>query len=518
MARANDPQRKTVPRWREWRIAVLLNGSPTDSDGHTDHAPLAESERAWQQNRSVGFAADFVAACYCHAQRERGREAAEFLVSSGCQVPRPAVEMAHALLREGPIKLGPPERLDVFSRRPIIRELKRKLVSSPRNALALVDLAREYVLQGQRQKARSSLTLALAISPRSRLVIRSAARFFLFLGDPERAHSILVRNANTRADPWLLAAEIAIADAMGKTSRLVAGAKRIVGSGNFSPRSISELASALATLEWGNGSRRRARHHFLQAMDDPTENSVAQAAFISRRQKGVVSIPERARCLPRSYEASAWAALQDGRWTDAAEQSESWFADEPFSSRSAVFSSWVASALLGRHEDAIRLTAIARRISPDSFMLDNNLAFSLASIGRWKKARKILEVYATSPPDDDDRPVLNATRGLIAYRSGDIKSGRDLYGAAIRQAVERNDFVTAITALGYVGREEQRIGQPNAADLFDHATDLVSKIDGWEARRCERILEVAGSCGEAEMSSVSVDPIDVGGLATSRIL
>jgi hypothetical protein len=52
---------------------------------------------------------------------------------------------------------------------------------------------------------------ALQLAPQNRHVLRSAARLFLHVGDPECAHDLVARNDATKNDPWLIAAEIAIA-------------------------------------------------------------------------------------------------------------------------------------------------------------------------------------------------------------------------------------------------------------------------------------------------------------------
>src|SRR5262249_14991627 len=156
------------------------------------------------------------------------------------------------------------------------------LRTAPRTPLFWTELARWYASLGQRDPADHAMRVALELSPSHRFVPRSAARLSLHLDDPERAHSLLRRAERTQTDPWLLAAEIAIAPLAGERSRWMKHGRRVVESQRFHPTAVSELASALATEAFMAGSGRDARRLFECSLELPTENAVAQAAWAAR--------------------------------------------------------------------------------------------------------------------------------------------------------------------------------------------------------------------------------------------
>ena len=72
---------------------------------------------------------------------------------------------------------------------------------------------------------------------------------FVHLDDKEHAYNIVAKSGTIVSDPWLIAAEIAIASLVDKSPRFVKQGRRLLESGGHHPRQITELAGALGTLE-----------------------------------------------------------------------------------------------------------------------------------------------------------------------------------------------------------------------------------------------------------------------------
>jgi Flp pilus assembly protein TadD len=105
-----------------------------------------------------------------------------------------------------------------------------------------MDMSRAYTTLGQPQHAETAISRALLLAPNSRLIIRAACRRLVHADRSEDAHRLLLRHPRTRQDPWLIAAEIALAQILEETPRLVHEGRALLQSGRFSPAAITELA------------------------------------------------------------------------------------------------------------------------------------------------------------------------------------------------------------------------------------------------------------------------------------
>ena len=163
------------------------------------------------------------------------------------------------------------------------RRLRRLLDDSPNNVPALMDLAQLQCAAGKRKAADRALVTAFALAPDNRTVLRTRARFLVHIGDAEQAHALVAGHQATKADPWLMATEIAVADLAGVPSRSATKARRMLAeSGNASART-AELAAALGGLELDSGNVKAARALFRRALLTPNTNVIAQAVNDSRR-------------------------------------------------------------------------------------------------------------------------------------------------------------------------------------------------------------------------------------------
>ena len=137
-----------------------------------------------------------------------------------------------------------------------------------------------------------------------------------------------------------MSAQIAIGSIADKRPKLINEARRMLTSDQFSPLQVSELASAVATLELSAGRIRRARRLFERSLERPTENSIAQAVWASRNYGLQIRI--RHDDLPNTFEAASWPIFRKVSGKDAVGQCEYWLFDQPFSSRPCILGSFLA--------------------------------------------------------------------------------------------------------------------------------------------------------------------------------
>ncbi|THK37378.1 hypothetical protein EHS39_14225 [Ensifer sp. MPMI2T] len=352
---------------------------------------------------------------------------------------------------------------------------KKLLRLNPRDALRLTETALLHANLGQLKPSEALIERALMLQPNDRYVLRSAARFFVHANQPERAITILARSGRTLDDPWLNAALLATEAAHGKSPRGWKRAKALLRDERFTDRDLSELAAQMGTLEIDGGSRKQALRLLRKSAISPTENAVAQIAWVGTHSH-VFEPEEFLTNLSLSHEASARSAYHNRAWSDALTESEAWHEIERFSTRPAIFGSFVASiagSSLGR---GIALAEAALVANPTNPMLLNNLAVLHAYEDDVDAARAALERAVAS--SRELTPSLLATGGLIAFRSGDAVEGMNGYRAAIEKAVQSKSADQALRAYCFLGREAARIDIDTASDFvqnIDRAVDRLKK-------------------------------------------
>ncbi|PTT70799.1 hypothetical protein DBR22_00265 [Arthrobacter sp. HMWF013] len=230
------------------------------------------------------------------------------------------------------------------------------------------------------------------------------------------------------------------------------------------------MASEVATGELHRGSDRKAQKFFAQALLEPNENAVAQAAWASENKS--LQLTSDALTVDRGYEARAITWAQNGRWKEAAYESQKWQLDQPFDLRAAMYGSYYASLGAQDYEGALSIADLGLSTHPTDPMLHNNAAFALANLGRTEDARFHLVHLPGS--DDDDYPVFLATRGLIAFREGNEAAGRESYRKAVEGLLKSSRRADAAAAALLWALEETRIGSVIAPETRGLGERLLS--------------------------------------------
>ncbi|MGB7587242.1 MAG: hypothetical protein WBM00_00880 [Solirubrobacterales bacterium] len=331
-------------------------------------------------------------------------------------------------------------------------------------------MARYYTILGQRKQASTAMKVALGLMPNHRYVLRAAARLAVHHGKLEDAHSVIVRAPRTPSDPWLVAAELATAGAAGVRPKLVKRGRRMVKEGDFPPRSTSELASALGTLEFRAGSDRKARRLIEASLEAPNDNAIAQGEWISR---SLPSVDVDLSLLDESAEARAMrhgTAMESEQVLPAAWE---WHHDQPFASGPGELGSYHAS-LAGMYTDGAAIAKAARIANPKEFLLANNLAFCLLNMGEVEEASEALASIDRDALAEHQLPTYLATYGLLAFRSGNPEVGRTLYQQSIR--LDRDPHHRTVAKI-MLASEELRLHSTHAARLVQEALMAGNEVE-----------------------------------------
>lgn len=256
-------------------------------------------------------------------------EAANFVVGSLRSGKSLAREIAEIYMnaRHPPQGVDDASTINLFQHRAEVARLKTCARHYPRNAILWADMAFHYTLLGQRERAMRSMDIAVTLGGNNRFILRSAARCFLHLGDADKALFQLRRSPLSRADPWLVSAEIAISEGIGHRTNLAKLGQMMVIDQSFSPWAVNELAATLSTLETRHGSVRKAKKLLAMALQRPNEITVAQAEWlavglgqeVARSQVNIVA----------AYEADARRDFRDANYEIALQHARKWFTVVP---------------------------------------------------------------------------------------------------------------------------------------------------------------------------------------------
>jgi Tfp pilus assembly protein PilF len=245
---------------------------------------------------------------------------------------------------------------------------------------------------------------------------------------------------------------------------------RVIDDDNFSPFEVSELASALATLELFHANSKLARKLFRKALRKPTENSIAQAVWASHFSKEDL-VTVQSFNAPRNFEALARSHYEVKNWERALNQGKGWILDQPFAVTPVLFCGHVA-AIIEDFEIAARIYRFGLRANPLNTTLLNNLAFVLASNDKPTYAELELERIDRTSLSAEDQIVVTATEGLINFRKGNVIEGRSLYKRAIEIANEHKKLNLSLRAFIFLAREEVNAGTDEGKHALANAEAL----------------------------------------------
>jgi Tfp pilus assembly protein PilF len=462
--------RRLVPRWRSLgsTLASLELASPRKAGvsaepiSNVDY--LARLER-WTLHPSLVTAAELLEIAIIDGREKDALNAARRLV----QIDKNATPLIHAqaiaVLRRNGLDNEIPVRLLDTAPAPAARHFTRL---HPKDPLAWVELALRQVVAGHSPAARHSMRIALALAPNDRHVLRSAARLYLHDGEPERAHDLIARNAATKGDPWLMAAEIALAEVAKRDPRFQKLGLRTLDDRNLSARQITELAGSVGTEEFLNGSRKKSRRSFELSMNDPTGSSLAQGEWASQEIGSELVSDARLQTTLEAAEAQAFHRHRLGAYEDVPELCWKWADADSFSIRPFEFGSAIAG-MLQDHEAALKLAEKGLAMRPGTPGLLNAMAFSLASSGEPERAAE--QLIKINLNESDYVYFLTAANwGLVAFRSGYPARGRELYNRAVEGFNKLGRADLAARAKIYLAVEAIRAQEVDGPALLAEAT------------------------------------------------
>ena len=264
----------------------------------------------------------------------------------------------------------------------------------------------------------------------------------------------------------------------------------MIRRGDFAPKHISELAGALATMELGSGKKRSARKFFSTALEEPTENTLAQAEW-TRSELPELDVEIFSRVSDRSYEARARVSLGRGEWSTIIESAKLWRLDEPFATRAACFGSFAALTVVEDVPQALEFANSGLSTKPRDLALLNNKVVALALVDRATEATEILaRIEALESAENLARTVHLATTGLVQFRLGRPVTGRQFYERAIEVARRSRNLLEETLALLFQAREEARFDLQKGQKLLAAAEVVIPRLNRRDESIAQRMLTI----------------------------
>lgn len=470
--RVETPRRKVIPNWRYYNNTVNL-GELTSFENvnlsDADLYPIDEYISDWIDSKSVYRASDLISAAITNSQKNNLHviEAAKFLLSKQDNINLVQKQTAEYILDNNNVECDNDvlrlknvaiEKLKTASEtHNKIHALRLYAHAYPFNPIVYVDMARAYVTIGLNEKAEKLMRMALYLDPKNRFVARAAARFYIHIGDNERAADIVRKTGFSRFDPWLMASDISIAMMRGKRSGNIKKGQQMIFSSSYTPFSISELASALGTVEMEYGTRKKSRDLFNQSLVDPNDNSLAQAewAMISARIPITIQSGLNVKC---SHESKVYKALELNDARESIHHAIDWICDMPFSLKPVFIGYEISTSFLKDYDLSSNILEVGLKSHPNDPWMLNNRAYVNARINKLDEAEKDMEQleHCNKALSESMSICKEATHGLIAYRRKDREKGRKLYEQAIlhASAMKENSDEVKIKAQINMLREE----------------------------------------------------------------
>ncbi len=469
-------KRQVIPRWHLYQMAQrlhLIESIDSSTQHYNKTKDFLDKEQSWQDNKTLIHACDLVGASIVLKEFDNifAKDAAKYIINYSKKSGL-ALESANFFLKNNNYKFDTIRTPDIIFKN--ISSFKKKVRDYCMNPILWMDLAFFYAQLGQNDSAKKCVTTALSINKDNRYLLRSASRFFLHIKDHQSALKYIRNSEASPYDPWLVSAELAIANSMNKTPKFIKQAKGFINNSDPSFH-ISELSCALGTIELENGATKKSKKLFKEALYEPTENALAQVVFIKNSKNLSIHI-NISSLQDFNFESKACAFFKDGKYKKSLTEIEQWLQYQPFSAEPAIEGSYIASVALGDFRRAINIIKKGKQASSKNFILNNNHIFSLASLGDTSEAQKILNQLNINCLDEFDKNVLKATEAVINFRNQEIPKGRQLYKESTAFFKNKKFEQSEAIAKLFWAREESIIKSGEAKKLKKEVLDISKKF------------------------------------------
>ena len=429
----DSTDRLLIPSWREFGKS-LSELTPIGKHLH----PIGKGDiqsylTEWRRNKSVVTAGELITAAIVNGQTDdpEVRAAARYVTDYPLRVPGALTNASKGIL-----SIPMPEDIDPVVRFPIyakIAKLKKLIIEYPTTAIFHIEIARQYMLLGQLDRAEDHINTALYFDCHNRYIVRSAARFLIHKDEGEKAIAVLRHSGLTKMDPWLMASEISVSRKFEKRSPNLRKALELIDSKNFSNFDLTELCGAIGMEEYENGGYKKSRRLFNQSLTAANDNSFAQAQWMAKNRQMELAFPN-APINTSFKEALCYEKFFAGDFQSALQYAIEWQDETPYSLKSAMFGSGISTTFQKDYKTSERLLSTYLQTNKRNKAALNDLAYAYALDNDTENAQKNINLAAKEIDRNHFELVdicIVATQGLIFFREGMPEEGSKFYETAI---------------------------------------------------------------------------------------
>ena len=467
--RANNSRELTIPRKSNFKI----NSFTKDQ--------IKQQLDDFSENPSIFKAADIMGAAIVINDIDTATTMAKHIVDRR-GLEKPTINLAEKILNLKTVENNANQLLNLDFR---IANLKRAILNGPHNSIVWMELARQYTIKGQKNKARKAAQVALNLAPYNRYIVRSGARFFIHIGEFDTALHYIQKSLSGYNDPWIKAIEVSLGQ------KLKFKIKKIRDLLPKDPSfdilfHYSELFESCGMLELESGNTKRAKGIFKTAWKNPTESVVRHGEWVIRNRFPHLEESSGLN-FNNSSEAVSFHLFYNYEFSRALEKATQWELEEPYSAGPYILGSHIYD-LLGDFQKAIETAKRGLSANPKHFSLINNLSYSLLRNNNIDEAEKLLQKF--SPHVGPQHMMFyNATSGLLEFKKGHIKNGRFLYKKSIDECREMGSLEYHAKALLNLAIAEVEQNTTESVELAKIALDRSKSINDPTARILSKTLK-----------------------------
>ena len=471
--------RQLIPRWHTSRKIFRFNypytkRSNTDSNFSEDNW-FKKSVELWNSNPSIQNAIDVFVRFIQADERQHPiyLKIHRQLLDKYDQLPK---SVQHLVLPE----LRLIDNLNAYSTsvtnvRLIIKKLKEVILYNPRDSLSWMDLGFYYSVLGEIEKALHCVEVARNIDPNHAFIARSYARFLVHIGDPEQAASFLKSRPNVDSNPLILSAFTAISNAFEIRNTNIKTAVALVDNWNGDPARISELAACVGTIEFKNGSIKKAKRHMQLALSEPSENVISHVHWLHHKHKiNFKNMPASTATI----EGGVNALYQNRDFIACRNKLVEMHHFQPYTSAPLVDAGYLSIAAL---DDPAYVIDMSDNRIPHSHMRFgelNNLIVAKLLLAQTDDLDVDIRLLAkrVDVKDINSIATFKATTGMALMESGMVERGKAFYEESI-DLLNKNGMNRALCLAKYFySKQISKYDPIKAASLKSESLKLAKKF------------------------------------------
>lgn len=435
-----NTERRLLPIWKSFSnsFSELQPLRPSDME----KGDISSFIHDWKSCKNLANAGDLISAAIVNARTDVDEviEAANYILFSNNVATSPALsKVSKSILRVDNEVIRDSSNLGIYAE---IAKIKDLLVKYPTDAILHIEIARNYLLLGQLQHAKNHVETALYFDSHNRYIIRCAARFYIHLKEYEKALHVVKSSSLTKIDPWLMASEIGISQVVNKTSVNIKRGLSIIDSHDYNAFDITELCSAIGTQELMFGAYSKSRKLFNTSLKMPNSNSLAQAKWVSNEDNLELNFGSVNLNSGNFWEAKCYNSFKMEDYAKSLDFAKQWIEQEPYSTRAILHAYGLSITYLHNFTLGQEIMERSLKTHIGNPVFINNYAYALALDGKIEEAENVIskikkiDLFSTNTTDI----CLTATKGMIAFRKGDVQNGMSLYFNAIEKSKSRADY------------------------------------------------------------------------------